>query len=162
MLLAIALAGVAVGLAYLISGLVYVPDVTRFEATGELARTEYRVRQQITVEPFLTYTGRRPVTISSRRPLLLVEVYNAENERVLALPQSIAEDILLSHSLEPKVPYNEKNRWPSPGYLMQYTFRLEQAGSYKVVVVADFNPDKIDPTQALRVYSEPIWIEVTG
>lgn len=159
-LIAIALAGVAAGLTYLISGLVYVPDPDRFQATGELAKTEYRVGQQIAVEPFLTYMGRRSVTISSRRPLLFVEVYNAENEIILYLPQW-AESIRLFHTLEPKVPYNEKDRWPSPGYLMQYTFRLEQAGSYKVVVLADFRLEEY-PAPRSHVYSEPIWIEVTG
>lgn len=158
-LLAVALAGVAAGLAYFISGLVYVPDVTRFEATGELRKTEYRVGERITVEPFLTYTGSRRVTIYSARPLLFVEVHSAENVRILQLTQMV-EDLRQFHTLEPNVPYNEKDRWPpATSYSMAYSFSLEQAGRYKVVVRADFG---LDEHPSLHVYSEPIWVEVTG
>jgi hypothetical protein len=179
LLLIIALAGAAAGLAYLISGLACVPDLAQFEATGELAKTEYRVREQITVEPFLTYTGmRRQVTIYAGTPLFFVEVYTAENEKVLELPilDDVAiVDFLWSHSLRRNLPYNEKDRWPRGiGWLVghrfdanildyagAYSFRLEQVGSYKVVVRAEFMVGG-DGTSRLTVYSEPIWVQMTG
>lgn len=161
LLLTVAVAGAAVGLAYFISGLVYVPELTQFEVTGELAKTEYRVGEEITVEPFLTYAGMRRVTICSARPLLFVEVYTAENVRILHLPE-VRQDILQFHTLKPNVPYNEKDRWPYPHYLKVYTFSLEQARSYRVVVRADFGLDKDDPAQTSRVYSEPTWVQITG
>ena len=120
-----------------------------------------RQGEEITVEPFLTYAGMRRVTISSARPLLFVDVYTAENARVLEFPE-LRQDILQFHTLKSNVPYNEKDRWPSPQYLKVYTFSLEQAGSYKVVVRAEFSLDKDDPTRVSRVYSEPIWVQITG
>jgi len=180
LLLIIALAGAAAGLAYLITGLVYVPDVAQFEATGELAKTEYRVREQITVEPFLTYTGmRRQVTIYAGIPLLFVEVYIAENEKVLELPildDVVIVDFLWSHSLRPNAPFNDEDRWRRGiigtlvdhlydrnvlDYLRAYSFRLEQVGSYKVVVRAEFIVGG-DVTSTSTVYSEPIWVQITG
>ena len=166
LLLIIALAGAAAGIAYLITGLVYVPTLAQFEVTGELAKTEYRVREQITVEPFLTYSGMRRVTIASGRPLLFLDVYTAQNVQVLQVPV-FQQDILQYHTLRPNVPYNEKNRWRAFGifpadYLKVYTFSLEQPGGYYVMVRAEFWLDKDDPASASRVCSEPIWIEVTG
>lgn len=180
LLLIIALAGAAAGLAYLISGLVYVPDLAQFEATGELAKTEYRVREQITVEPFLTYTGmRRQVTIYAGTPLFFVEVYTAENEKVLELPvlDDVAiSQVLWSHTLRRNLSYNEKDRWRRGiigwpvghrfdanilDYAGAYSFRLEQTGSYKVVVRAEFMVGG-DGTSRLTVYSEPIWVQMTG
>lgn len=164
LLLIIVLAGAAAGIAYLITGLFYVPDLAQFEATGELAKTEYRARESITVEPFLTYCGMRRVTVSSGRPLLFLDVYTAEDVRVLQVPV-VTQDILQYHTLRPNVPYNEKDRWPEgnyyPEYLKVYTFNLVQAGSYRVVVRAEFNLDKDDPATKSRVYSEPIWVQVT-
>ena len=156
-LLVVALAGVAAGLAYFISGLVYVPDVTRFEATGELRKTEYSVGESIWIEPFLTYTGSRRVTIYSARPLLFVDVHSAENVRTVT---GMVDNVKQFHTLEPNVPYNEKDRWPpATSYSMAYRFSLEQAGRYKVVVRADFG---LDEHPSLHVYSEPIWVEVIG
>lgn len=153
------LTGAAVGLAYVISGLLYVPNPSRFVVSGELAKTEYRAGEEIRVEPFLTYTGMRRVTISSVRPLLFVEVYTAEDVRILHLPE-LRQDILQFHTLRPNVPYNEGDRWPHPDYLKTYAFKLEQAGSYKVVVRADFRLDEY-PAPESHVYSQPVWIEVT-
>ena len=163
LLLVIVLAVVAAGLAYLIIGLVYVPKLAQFEATGELAKTEYRVGESITVEPFLTYSGMRRVTISSGRPILFVDVYTAANVPVFELPV-LTQDILQYHTLRANVPYNEKDRWHEGNYadyLNVYTFNLVQAGSYRVVVRAEFNLDKDDPASRSRVYSEPIWVQVT-
>lgn len=166
LLLIIALAGAAAGIAYLIVGLVYVPEWSQFEATGELAKTSYAAGEDITAEPFLTYRGMRRVTIASARPLLFVDVYSAQNVRFLELPV-LTQEILQYHTLRPNVPYNEKNRWhgftPFPAdYLKVYTFSLEQPGGYYVMVRAEFWPDKDDPASASRLCSEPIWIEVTG
>lgn len=166
LLLIIVLAGAAAGIAYLITGLFYVPDLAQFEATGELAKTEYRARESITVEPFLTYCGMRRVIISSARPLLFLDVYTAEDVRVLQVPV-VTQDILQYHTLRPNVPYNEKDRWHGftlfpADYLRLYAFSLEQPRSYYVVVRAEFWLDKDDPASASRVCSEPIWIEVTG
>jgi hypothetical protein len=167
LLLIIVLAAAAAGLAYLIIGLVYVPELAQFEATGELARTEYRAGAWITVEPFLTYSGMRRVTICSAIPLLFVDVYDAEGTRVLETP-ALRIDICLFHTLRPNVPYNEKERWPYPNgvlpahYANLYMFRLEEAGSYRVVVRAEFRLDKDDPASGSRVCSEPIWVQITG
>ena len=180
LLLIIVLVVAAAGLAYLISGLVCVPDLAQFEATGELAKTEYRTYAQITVEPFLTYTGmRRQVTIYAGTPLFFVEVYTAENEGALEIP--VLDDVLISqvlwsHTLRCNLPYNEKDRWPQGilgwpaghrfdanilDYAGAYSFRLEQTGSYKVVVRAEFMVGE-DGTSRLTVYSEPIWVQITG
>lgn len=154
------LAGAAAGLGYVVSGLVYVPDPSRFVVSGELAKTEYRAGEEIIEEPFLTYTGMRRVTISSVRPLLFVEVYTAEDAPILHIPE-LRQDILQFHTLGPNVPYNEGDRWPYPDYLKTYAFKLEQSGSYKVVVRADFRLDEY-PAPESHVYSQPVWIEVTG
>lgn len=180
LLLIIALAIAGAGIAYLITGLFYVPDLAQFEVTGELAKTEYRARESITVEPFLTYTGmRRQVTIYAGTPLFFVEVYTAENERALELPVLdwvLISDFLWSHTLRPNVPYNEKDGWgrgilgwPAGhpyesnilDYVGAYSFRLEQAGSYKVVVRAEFIVGE-DVTSKSAVYSGPIWVQITG
>ena len=166
LVLSIVLAVVVAGLVYLISGLFYVPDLAQFEVTGELAKTEYRPGEQITVEPFLIYSGMRRPTIGSGRPLLFVDVYTAEDVRVLQVPV-LTQDILQYHTLRPNVPYNEKDRWRAFGifpadYLRLYTFSLEQPGTYYVVVRAEFWLDKDDPSSASRVCSEPIWVQITS
>jgi uncharacterized protein (DUF58 family) len=166
LLLAIVLAVVVAGLAYLIIGLLYVPQLSQFEATGELAKTDYFVGEEITVEPFLTYTGMRRVTISSARPLLFLDVYTAENARVLELPV-LTQLIQQYHTLRPSVHYNEKDRWHGftafpADYLKLYAFSLQQPGSYYVVVRAEFRLDKDDRSSASRVCSEPIWVQITG
>jgi hypothetical protein len=178
LVLVIVLAVVAAGLAYLIFGLVYVPALAQFRVTGELAKTEYRAREQITVEPFLAYTGmRRQVTIYAGTPLFFVEVYTAENEKVSVLPllDGVAiVDMLWSHTLRRNVPYNDEDRWREGitgapvghpydhnilDYLRAYSFRLEQTGSYKVVVRAEFiMGEHVTST----VYSEPIWVQIEG
>ncbi len=164
-LLIIVLVVAAAGLAYPISGVVRVPDLAQFEVTAELARTEYRVREQITVEPFLTYTGmRRQVTIFSGIPLLNVDVYTADDVRVIELPVlEFRYRIGLSYALTRDVPYNDKDRWLhwySRSYSLAYRFSLEQPGDYKMMVWAYFRPDKDDPASLSRVYSEPIWITI--
>ena len=187
LVLAIMLAVVVAGLAYLIIGLLYegtgwpgyVPDLGRFRVTGELAKHDYHIGEEITVEPFLTYTGIIPVTIHAGIPLLFVEVYTAENEKVLELPvlDGVAiVDVLWSHTLRPNAPFNDEDRWRRGiigtlvdhlydrnvlDYLRAYSFRLEQVGSYKVVVRAEFIVGG-DVTSTSTVYSEPIWVQITG
>lgn len=167
LLLIIVLVVAAAGLAYHIPGLVYVPDLAQFQVTGELTKTEYRVREQITVEPFLTYTGmRRQVTIFSGIPLFNVDVYTADGARFIELPVlEFRYMIGLSYALTPDVPYNDKDiwlDWYSRSYSLAYRFSLEQPGDYKVMVWAYFGPDKDDPASLSRVYSEPIWITIAG
>jgi len=181
LLIIIVLAGVVAGLAYLISGLFYAPELAQFEATGELTKTRYDIGEEIAVEPFLTYYGIRRVTICSGIPLLFVDVYNAEGTRILETP-AMRIDICLFRTLRPDVPYsdpNEKEPLPyfivvSPYYQYRpyhilgvqayrpspYTFRLEHAGSYYVVVRAEFWLDKDDPASHSRVCSEPIWVQI--
>ena len=180
LLLIIVLVVAATGLAYLISALVCVPDLAQFEATGELAKTEYRTYAQITVEPFLTYTGmRRQVTIWAGTPLFFVEVYTAENEGALELPvldDVVISQVLWSHTLRRNLPYNEKDRWPQGilgwpaghrfdgnilDYVRAYSFKLEQPGIYKVVVRAEFIVGE-DLRSKSTVYSKPIWVQITG
>jgi hypothetical protein len=177
------LAVAAAGLVYLISGLFYVPELAQFEATGELTKTRYGVGEQITVEPFLTYSGRRPVTICSGIPLLFIDVYNAEGTKVLETP-ALRIDICLSRTLRPNVPYSDPNEkeplpyvtvgsphYPYSPYLdlglraygpYPYKFSLEQVGSYYVVVRAEFWLDKDDPASDSCVCSEPIWLQIGG
>ena len=166
LLLIVVLVVAAAGLAYLHFGLIYVPDLAQFRVTGELAKTEYRVREQITVKPFLNYTGMRQVTIFSGTPLFYVDVYTADDARVLELPAlRLTYDVGLFYTLTPNVPYNDKDVWTdwySHSYSAAYRFSLEQPGSYKVMVWAHFSPDKDDPASLSRVYSEPIWITITG
>lgn len=167
LLLIVVLAIAAAGLGYLIFGLVYVPDLAQFRVTAELARTEYHAGESITVEPFLTYAGMRRVTIISGIPLLFVDVYTAEDARVFELPVlTMTPDIALRHTLRPDVPFSDKDRWRDlpvvpAGYLEVYTFSVEQPGSYYVVVRAEFWLDKDGLASPSRVYSEPIWIQVT-
>ena len=117
------------------------------------------------MEPFLTYSGIRGVTISSARPILFLDVYTAEDVRVLQVPL-VRQDIMQHHTLRPNVPYNEKDQWPEggfyPEYLQVYAFSLQQPGSYYVVVRAEFWLDKDDPSSASRVCSEPIWVQITS
>lgn len=167
LLLIIVLVVAAAGLAYHIPGLVYVPVLAQFQVTGELTKTEYRTYAEITVKPFLTYTGmRRQVTIFSGTPLFSVDVYTADNARVVELPVlEFRYTIGLYYTLTPNVPYNDKDvwlDWYSRSYAAAYRFRLEQPGSYKVVVWAHITPDKDDPASRSRVYSEPIWITIAG
>lgn len=164
-MLIIVLAVVVGGLAYLISGLSGVPELTQFEVTGELARTEYRASEEITVEPFITYYGMRPVTIRSGVPLLYLFVYTAGDERVLQVPPMAI--VGADHTLTPNVPYNEKDRWHEfssylhdAEYLKLYTFTLEQAGSYYVVVEAAFGLGEEGSLLNSRVHSEPIWLQI--
>lgn len=180
LVLIIVLVVAVAGLAYLISGLVCVPDLAQFEVTAELAKTEYRVREQITVEPFLSYTGmRRQVTIFSGMPLFNVDVHTADGAQVIELP--VLDDVLISqalwsHILSRSLPYSENDVWPRgilgwpagnrlPGSILDhvsaYSFRLEQAGSYKVAVRAEFMVGQ-HVWSRLTAYSEPIWITITG
>jgi hypothetical protein len=184
LLLIVLLAGVAAGIAYFISGLFYVPQLSQFEVTGELATTRYGVGEEITVEPFLTYSGTRRVTICSGIPLLFVDVYNAEGTRILETP-SMRIDICRSRTLRAGVPYCDPDeKEPLPYFIMvgsfpfqysphldlglraygpyPYKFSLEQAGNYYVVVRAEFWLDKDDPASDSRVCSEPIWLQITG
>jgi len=165
LLLIIVLACAVAGLAYFVCGPLYVPQLSQFEATGELARTEYRLGEEITAEPFLAYSGIRRVTISSARPLLFLDVYTAEDVPVLQVPL-VRQDIMQHHTLRPNVPYNEKDQWPEggfyPEYLQVYAFSLQQPGSYYVVVRADFSLGKDVGAETLHVYSVPIWITITG
>ena len=183
LLLIVVLAGVAAGLAYFISGLFYVPQLAQFEATGELTKTSYAAGEEITVEPSITYSGMRRVTICSGIPLLFVDVYNAEGTRILETP-AYRIDMCLSRTLRPGVPYcdpEEKERLAHfplvgpPAYYGKpyldlelraygpppYAFRLERPGSYYVVVRAEFWLDKDDPASASSVCSEPIWVQIT-
>jgi hypothetical protein len=167
LLLIIVLVVAAAGLAYLISGPVCVPDLAQFEVTGELTKTEYGTYAQVTVEPFLTYTGMRGrVTIFSGTPLFYVDVYTADGAQVIELPVlEFRYNIGLLYTLTRNVPYNDKDvwtHWYGPGYSSAYRFSLERPGDYKVMVRAHFSPNRDDPARPSRVYSEPIWITITG
>ncbi|MCL0091873.1 hypothetical protein M1N59_01235 [Dehalococcoidales bacterium] len=62
--------------------------------------------------------------------------------------------ILAPHTLKPQMPYYVEERWKEG-----YTFTLDQPGRYQVVAWAGFSLDKA-LAYPLRVYADPIWIEV--
>jgi hypothetical protein len=127
------------------------PPHPRFKVFTEIAKTQFQVGENISIRPSLVNIGGRPVTaFSNVRPLFIIRVYDEEKREVLFLPE-VGLPIVHDFLLRPGVPYTE-----------DYTFVLEQPGSYKIVARVEFSLNK-DFAHPMRIYyTKPIWIEVVA
>ena len=129
------------------------------KVTAEVSKLQYYVGEKILVEAQLVNDSKcRSVTVYYVGILLWYRVYDADGMSVVFMERFIEEKglmlpigrpaIILGHDLEAGGSYPE-----------EFIFTLEQPGRYKVVVWAELSFDK-EFNYPLRIYADPIWIEV--
>ncbi len=150
-----------VGIVVLTIGFIYLAyfasvEYPRFRMGAELAKTRYQVGENISVKPYLINMGERPITVFGGWPILFAKVYDAENRQVMGLPIWPALTVLAPHALKPRVPYYAETHSPEG-----FTFTLDKPGRFKVVAWAEFSLSR-EHVYPMRIYADPIWIEVVS
>ncbi|MCL0041428.1 hypothetical protein M1N08_01635 [Dehalococcoidia bacterium] len=143
------------------------PKIPRLEVGIEMERTQFRVGEDITPTPYIVNRGQQAITLFSRGQLLSFRVYDAQNRVVAVRPVFRLVRVRASPwVLEPGKPFDEEWRqWyldlPDERWQDRHTFTLEQPGRYRIVASAEICFDG-DFAYPVRVYADPIWIEVVG
>lgn len=123
-------------------------EIPQFKVVVELAKTQYQAGEDIRIRSYIFNMSEQPITIYGGDTIFFAKIYDLDDKEILQLPLLPPILILISHILNPGIPYTE-----------EYIFTLDQPGRYKVVAWAEISLDEnfADP---LRIYAAPIWIEV--